>query len=70
MDKDTKATSLPKLTGSHILSELRAVTWPTRKQTWQLTLTVLIICLIVGAYVGIIDAFLAKILEIMTKVKS
>jgi len=52
---------------SSISDELKKVTWPTRKKTIQLTLTVFTICLIVGVYVGIIDFLLAKVLEIVTK---
>lgn len=52
---------------SSISDELKKVTWPTRKKTIQLTLTVFTICLIVGLYVGIIDFLLAKVLEIVTK---
>ncbi|HLL60551.1 MAG TPA: preprotein translocase subunit SecE [Candidatus Nitrosocosmicus sp.] len=47
--------------------ELTKVTWPSRKKTITLTLTVLIISLIVGAYLGIIDVLLAKLLEFLTK---
>ena len=50
-----------------IRDEMKQVTWPTRQKAIQLTLTVFLICLIVGAYVGIIDFFLAKVLELITK---
>jgi preprotein translocase SecE subunit len=52
---------------SSVIEELKKVTWPTRASTIKLTLTVLIISLIVGAYLGIIDVFLAKGLEALTK---
>lgn len=50
-----------------IRDELKRVTWPSRVATIKLTATVFIISLIVGAYLGIIDVLLAKILEILTK---
>ncbi|MGB3020411.1 MAG: preprotein translocase subunit SecE [Microgenomates group bacterium] len=50
-----------------LLSELKKVSWPTRKETIRLTVIVLLISLIIGAYVGIIDILLAKVLEILTK---
>lgn len=50
-----------------VFEELKKVNWPTREQTIRLTLVVFIISLIVGAYVGIIDVLLAKVLEIITK---
>lgn len=58
----------PKKTFQAIKDELKNVTWPTRKKTVQLTLTVFVICLIVGAYVGIIDIVLTKILGILTEI--
>lgn len=54
---------------SDVFDELKKVTWPTKKETIKLTVTVLIISLIVAFYVGIIDVFLAKILELLTKTK-
>ena len=50
-----------------LVSELKKVSWPSRKETIRLTVIVLLISLIIGAYVGIIDILLAKILEILTK---
>lgn len=50
-----------------LVSELKKVSWPSRKETVRLTVIVLLISLIIGAYVGIIDILLAKILEILTK---
>ena len=46
-----------------IKDELKQVTWPTRQEAIQLTITVIIISLIVALYVGIIDFSLAKVLE-------
>lgn len=54
---------------SDVFEELKKVTWPTKKQTLRLTLIVIVISLIVALYVGIIDVFLAKILEWLTKTK-
>ncbi|HLD27015.1 MAG TPA: preprotein translocase subunit SecE [Patescibacteria group bacterium] len=55
------------LTG--VQEELKKVTFPTRTTTFKLTVTVFIISLIVAIYLGIIDVFLAKGLEIITKSK-
>jgi len=52
-----------------LVSELKKVTWPSRQETIRLTVIVLLISLIIGAYVGIIDILLAKVLEILTKTK-
>lgn len=52
-----------------VFEELKKVTWPTKKEAIRLTLVVIFISLIVGLYVGIIDVFLAKILELLTKGK-
>lgn len=55
------------LTG--IQEEFKKVTFPTRITTIKLTATVFIISLIVALYLGIIDVFLAKGLELVTKIK-
>ncbi len=52
-----------------IREELKKVSWPTRKEAIRLTIAVFLISLIVGAYVGIIDIFMAKALEFVTKLK-
>ena len=54
---------------TEVVEELKKVTWPTREETIRLTATVFIISLIVAFYVGIIDIFLAKVLELLTKAK-
>lgn len=38
-----------------IISELRKVVWPTRKELTNLTLMVIIICVVVGAMLGALD---------------
>ena len=50
-----------------ISDELKKVSWPSKKETINLTLVVIIISLIIGFYVGIIDIGLAKVLELLTK---
>lgn len=52
-----------------LIGELKKVTWPSRQETFRLTVIVLLISLIIGAYVGIIDILLAKVLETLTKTK-
>lgn len=49
--------------------EIKRVSFPTRQTTINLTVTVFIISLIVSLYLGIIDVFLAKGLEIVTATK-
>jgi preprotein translocase subunit SecE len=52
-----------------VIDELRKVTWPTREETIKLTLIVIVISLLIGAYIGIIDVLLTKLLEMFTKVR-
>jgi preprotein translocase subunit SecE len=40
-----------------IISELRKVTWPTREEAWYLTVVVLIVASVVGAFLGGVDMF-------------
>jgi preprotein translocase subunit SecE len=62
-----KAPAVGPRFSSDLLSELRKVTWPTKQETLRLTIVVIVISLIIGAYIGIIDVLLAKALEIITK---
>lgn len=43
--------------------ELSKVVWPKRQEVIRLTLVVIIISAIVGAYVGVLDFGLTKLLE-------
>jgi len=43
--------------------ELDKVIWPTRSETIRLTLVVIVVSIIIGAYVSGLDAILAKIAE-------
>lgn len=52
-----------------LVNELNKISWPTKKETIKLTVVVLTISLIVGAYLGIIDILLTKMLEYLTTVK-
>ncbi len=38
-----------------VISELKKVVWPTRKELTNLTLMVIIICVVVGAILGALD---------------
>ncbi|MCX6731024.1 MAG: preprotein translocase subunit SecE [Candidatus Roizmanbacteria bacterium] len=55
--------------GSGIVEELKKVTWPTKEQTFRLTVIVIGISLIIGVYIGIIDVLLTKGLELLAKTR-
>ena len=40
-----------------IVSELRKVTWPTREETWNLTVVVLVVATAFGVFLGGVDMF-------------
>jgi preprotein translocase subunit SecE len=62
----TKMNPSPNF-ASEIIDELKKVSWPTRKETIRLTSIVIGVSLIIGLYIGIIDIFLARGLEVITK---
>lgn len=47
---------------SQVRSELSKVIWPKREEIIKLTLIVIIISIVVGAYVGVLDAVFIKLL--------
>ncbi|MFA9288271.1 MAG: preprotein translocase subunit SecE [Weeksellaceae bacterium] len=57
----------PQFMLGDIVGELKKVSWPTREDTIRLTMIVILISLIIGAYIGIIDFLLAKALEMIAK---
>lgn len=49
------------------ISELKLVRWPTRQETINLTVIVLAISFLVGAYVGGLDFLFTNILKLVTR---
>jgi preprotein translocase subunit SecE len=47
--------------------ELSKVVWPSRSQTIQLTLIVIIVTVIVGFFVAGVDYILANLLKLLTR---
>ena len=45
------------------VSELRRVTWPTRDETVRLTIMVIAVSAVIGAFLGVIDILFSKILS-------
>jgi len=52
---------------SEVRTELSRVTWPTRKEAYQLTLVILVVSLAVGLYVGGLDLLFTNLLGIILK---
>ncbi len=50
-----------------VIAELKKVTWPTREETIKLTVMVIVISLIVGAFIGGLDMVLIKITSVVLK---
>jgi preprotein translocase subunit SecE len=44
-------------------SEMKKITWPTRKETIQYTLTVIGICILVAAFLGLCDLLYIYLME-------
>ena len=78
-DKKTQAVAKPKKSAApgaqpkkrrfsfvtDIIAELRKVSWPTRQETFRLTLIVLGVCIVMGVLLGAIDYGFS---ELVTKV--
>ncbi|MBI3956307.1 preprotein translocase subunit SecE [Candidatus Gottesmanbacteria bacterium] len=48
-----------------VIAELKKVTWPTRAETIKLTLVVIILSVLVGAFVGVLDITFLKITTLL-----
>lgn len=45
------------------IAELKKVTWPTRQEAIRLTVTVLIVCIIIGAFLALADYGFSQLVE-------
>ncbi|HAN87126.1 MAG TPA: preprotein translocase subunit SecE [Firmicutes bacterium] len=50
-----------------VRAEFKRVQWPGRKETWSLTLAVLVYVLIVTAFLGLVDLGLSFVVEQIVK---
>lgn len=52
-----------------VVSELKKVSWPSRKEALQLTALVVILSLLIGAYIGGLDFIFTNILSLALNLK-
>ncbi len=62
--------SIPAITNpvqfvKEVIAELKKVTWPTREETIKLTVVVIVLSFLVGAFIGILDVTFLKITSLM-----
>ena len=48
-------------------SELKKVTWPTREQTRNLTVLVLVVSAAIGLYITVFDVLFTQVVQILTE---
>ena len=48
-----------------VVSELRRVTWPTREETLRLTIMVIAISAVIGAFLGAVDLVFVRLFELI-----
>lgn len=48
---------------AEVRAELNKVKWPSRKEAIKLTTIVLGVSIVLGAYIGVIDLLLTKVIE-------
>ena len=47
------------------ISELRRVTWPTRRETMRLTVMVIAVATVVGIFLGLVDLGFARLFDLI-----
>lgn len=50
-----------------VVSEVKKVVWPTKKDTWLMTVVVVITLILAGIIVGLYDMFWARIIGMIVK---
>lgn len=65
----TKRLSQFKLVSylTEVQDELRKVIWPTKRQTIQMTIVVIVVSALVGSFLGGLDFVFTKITEFLIK---
>lgn len=63
---DIAKPAIPKIASPvqfvrEVISELKKVTWPTRAEVIKLTVVVIVLSVIVGAFIGVLDVSFLKI---------
>ncbi len=50
-----------------VISEMKKVTWPTRKELTNYTIVVIVVVLIVAAVVGVMDLGFGQLLQLISR---
>ncbi|MCX6792228.1 MAG: preprotein translocase subunit SecE [Candidatus Gottesmanbacteria bacterium] len=50
-----------------VVAELKKVTWPTREETVKLTVVVIVISILVGAFIGGLDSLFLRATTLLFK---
>lgn len=48
-----------------IISELRRVTWPTRQETFRLSLMVIAVAAVIGVFLGVVDLGFSRLIRVI-----
>ena|SRR3989344_5688326 len=68
MDKKPKIPNIaPVHFFTEVIGELKKVTWPSREETLKLTAVVIALSVIVGVFIGGLDALLVQVQKIVFK---
>jgi len=62
-----KAMDAPAKFFHEVVAELKKVTWPTREETIKLTVVVIAISVLVGLFIGGLDALFLSITRVVFK---
>jgi preprotein translocase subunit SecE len=50
-----------------VKAELKKVVWPSRKEVVKLTIIVVIVSIIIGAYIGVLDFIFTGLMNLLVK---
>lgn len=68
---NTSSVKMPNVAPAKFIketvNELKKVTWPTRAETIKLTIVVIVISLVVGAFIGGLDYVMIMITSLLFK---
>ncbi len=63
--EQTKKTSKVRVFFDEVVAELKKVTWPGKRELYGATVVVLVVVIFLSIGVGVVDALLGKIMQLL-----
>jgi preprotein translocase subunit SecE len=66
--EQTKKTSKLRSFIEEVVTELKKVSWPGRRELYGATLVVLVVIVLISVGIGVVDALLGQIMQLLIRI--